>query len=45
MQLPGEEAEGPGKRVEAVSFCDEDLELHKSLDVFRQVLQTVAGQI
>lgn len=45
MKLPGEAAEGLGQRMEAVSLHDKDLELHQSLDVLCQVLQTVAGQV
>jgi len=45
VALPGEEAEGPGQRVEAVPLHDEDLEFHQNLDVFCQVFQMVTGQI
>lgn len=45
MQLPGEAAERLGHRVEAVPLHDEDLQLHKRLDVLCQVLQTVTGQV
>ncbi len=43
--LPGKAAEGLRQRVEAVSLHNEDLELNQSLDVLRQVLQTVTGQV
>lgn len=43
--LPGEAAQGLGQRVEAVSLHDEDLELGQGLNVLRQVLQPVTGQV
>lgn len=43
--LPGEATEGLGQRVEAVSLHDEDLELSQGLNVLRQVLQAVTGQV
>lgn len=42
---PGEAAEGLGQRVEAVSLHDEDLKLGQGLNVLRQVLQAVTGQV
>lgn len=45
VELPGEEAEASGQRVEVVSLHDEDLELQQSLDVLSHVLQTIRGQI
>lgn len=44
-RLPGEAAEGLGQRVEAVSLHYENLELCQGLNVLRQVLQTVTGQV
>lgn len=44
-ESPAEAAEGPGHGVQAVPLRNEDLELHQSLDVLRQVLQAVGSQL
>lgn len=43
--LPAEAAEGLWHSMQAIPLHNEDLELPQSLNVLRQVLQTVGGQV
>lgn len=45
VDLPGEAAEGLWERLETVPLHYEDLELHQNLNVFREALQAVGGQV